>query len=326
MPIVDSAYPGPPHWQVGGHVQTIWPNLMRSVGPVAFRRHRLELDDGDFLDLDFSFSDHTEGLLVIGHGLEGSADRPYVRGMAHYFAARGWAICAINFRSCSGQLNRLRRMYHHGDYPDLHAVAKYLRASHTGRMAYVGFSMGGNIGLNYAGRMPAEAKAHFDTIVAYSSPLYLGDSIAALENPVGRVYSRRFWKALAAKLEAKAAAHDIVGLDVLSRVHDWDAFDRAFSLPLHGYPDEAVPEDFYRDVSPIDHLADVEVPTLVVQALNDPMLGGRCFETAFAKTHPAVTLEQPAQGGHVGFALAGASHTYAEARTYEWVTAESSVR
>ncbi len=320
MPLIESRYAGPPAWQVGGHVQTIWPNVMRHVEPVAFRRERLELADGDFLDLDHSFPNRTEGLLIIGHGLEGSADRAYVRGMARYFAERGWRICAINFRSCSGQLNRLRRMYHHGDYPDLHAVVQHLRRDYAGPMSYVGFSMGGNIGLNYASRMPHEANQYLDTVVAYSSPLYLGDSITALENPVGRVYSRRFWKALAAKLERKSAVHDIAGLDVLSRVHDWDAFDRTFSLPLHGYPPDAVPHDFYRDVSPIDHLSDIEVTTLVVQALNDPMLGGLCYDTAFAKTNTAVTLEHPSEGGHVGFALASKAHTYAESRTFEFVT------
>ena len=319
MPIVESTYPGPPRLQVGGHLQTIVPNVLRRVEPVAFRRERFELPDGDFLDLDHSYPHNHGGLLVIGHGLEGSADRPYVRGMAHYFGRRGWRVCAINFRSCSGQLNRLRRMYHHGDYPDLARVLEHLRQQWTGHLAYVGFSMGGNIGLNYVSRLPDEAATRLDACATFSSPLYLGDSILALENRVGRLYSRRFWKALGAKLEAKSRHHDIAGLDTLARIGDWDAFDRAFSLPLHGYDAEAVPEDFYRDVSPVDHLAQARVPTLIVQALNDPMLGGRCYETAFAKTCPAVTLEHPAQGGHVGFAVAGSRWTWAERRTWEFV-------
>ena len=319
MPVLaESTYPGPPAYQVGGHLQTIWPNLMRRVAPVAYVRERLELDDGDFLDLDHSYPANADGLLVIGHGLEGSADRAYVRGMAHYFGQRGWRTCAINFRSCSGQLNRLRRMYHHGDYPDLHAVCVRLRKTWDGPMAYVGFSMGGNIGLNYASRMAAEAVAHLDSVAAFSSPLYLGDSIAALENPLGRVYSKRFWVALAAKLEAKSGAHDIPNLNVLKTIGDWDAFDRAFSLPLHGYGEGAVPRDFYDDVSPVDHLHQARVPTLIVQALNDPMLGGRCYETAFAKTSDAVTVEHTREGGHVGFAQAGSEWTWAEERTWAW--------
>lgn len=320
MPILASTYPGPPRWQVGGHAQTIYPNLLRRVPPVAFRRERLELDDGDFLDLDHSFTGNTDGLLIVGHGLEGSADRRYARGIAHFFGRRGWRVCAINFRSCSGQLNRLRRMYHHGDYPDLHAVAQHLRRTWAGPMSYVGFSMGGNIGLNYAARMPEAAAAHLDRVAAFSSPLYLGDSIAALDSPVGRVYSRRFWVALAAKLEAKAGTHDIPNLDVLRTIGNWDAFDRAFSLPLHGYEAGAVPRDFYDDVSPVDHLHQAIVPTLIVQALNDPMLGGRCYETAFAKTNDAVTVEHPREGGHVGFAQAGSKWTWAEERTWGWVT------
>ena len=319
MPIIDSSYPGPPAYQVGGHLQTINPNVLRKVEAVAFRRERLELPDGDFLDLDHSFSQNTEGLLIVGHGLEGSADRPYVRGMARYFGARGWRVCAINFRSCSGQLNRLRRMYHHGDYPDLALVVDHLRRHWDGPLAYVGFSMGGNIGLNYVSRMSERADAGLDIAVAYSSPLYLGDSILALNNRVGQIYSRRFWKALGAKLEAKAIHHDIVGLDTLASIGNWEAFDRAFSLPLHGYDENAVPEDFYRDVSPVDHLHLTQVPTLIVQALNDPMLGGRCYETAFAKTCAAVTLEHPANGGHVGFALPGVAETWIERRTWEFV-------
>ena len=228
MPLIDSPYPGPPAYQIGGHLQTILPNLARRVRAVAFRRERLELDDGDFLDLDHSYPAGRGGLLVVGHGLEGSADRPYVRGLVHYFGTRGWRVCAVNFRSCSGELNRLRRMYHHGDYPDLAAVLEHLRRDCDLPTAYVGFSMGGNIGLNLAGRLPEFAAAHLRAVVAYSSPLYLGDSIAALDTPVGRVYSRRFWAALAAKLEAKSRIHDIPNLEVLGRTNDWDAFDRAF--------------------------------------------------------------------------------------------------
>ena len=319
MPVLPSRYPGPPAYQLGGHLQTILPNLARAVPAVAFRRERLELPDGDFLDLDHSYPAGTRGTVVVGHGLEGSADRPYVRGTAHYFGRRGWRVCAINFRSCSGELNRLRRMYHHGDYPDLAAVLAHLQTSRPDPLAYVGFSMGGNIGLNLVGRRPAFAAQHLAAVVAFSSPLYLGDSIAALDRPLGRLYSRRFWDALAAKLEAKAAVHDIPHLDTLRRTRDWDAFDRAFSLPLHGYPAGAVPTDFYDDVSPVDHLDAARVPTLIVQALNDPMLAGRCYETAFAKTNDAVVVEHPREGGHVGFALPRVDYTYAEARAYAFV-------
>ena len=322
MPLVESAYPGPPRWQVGGHLQTIAPNLWRRVDPVAFRRERLELPDGDFLDLDHSYPRGRRGTLVVGHGLEGSADRAYVRGVARYFGARDWRVCAINFRSCSGQLNRLRRMYHHGDYPDLRAVVEHLRRARPREpLAYVGFSMGGNIGLNLAARDPGFAAAELTAVVAYSSPLDLGDSIAALDTRLGRVYSRRFWVALGHKLRAKSRQHDIPALATLAHVGDWDAFDRAFSLPLHGYRADAAPRDFYDDVSPVAHLHRAEAPTLIVQALNDPMLGGRCYATDFARDHARVVVEHPAEGGHVGFAVAGDIHTYAESRAYEFVTA-----
>ena len=320
MPVITSSYPGAPAYQFGGHLQTIFPNVFRKVAPVAFRRERLELSDGDFLDLDFSFLHQNSKILIIGHGLEGSADRPYVRGLAHYFGKRGYGICAINFRSCSGELNRLRRMYHHGDYPDLADVIAYLSTKFSkATLSYVGFSMGGNIGLNLASRMPAFAAEHLRAVATFSSPLSLGDSIKALDNRLGKFYSDRFWKALGAKLMAKAEQHDIANLEVLQKVGDWDAFDRAFSLPLHDYPPEAIPEDFYSDVSPVDHLPDVQVPTLIVQAINDPMLGGRCYDTAFAKTNARITLEHPKEGGHVGFALAGTNETWAERRTFAFV-------
>lgn len=320
MPIIQPKYGGPPLFQRGGHLQTVWPNIFRKVDGVAYARERLELDDGDFLDLDHSYPTGKKGILVIGHGLEGSADRPYVRGMAHYFGERDWQVCAINFRSCSGELNRLRRMYHHGDYPDLEAVGRHLKQRFPDApLAYVGFSMGGNIGLNLVSRRPWAADELFNAVVAYSSPLSLGDSIKALENPIGRVYSRRFWRALGDKLHAKAEQHHIPSLDTLANIGDWGAFDRAFSLPLHGYPEDAVPEDFYRDVSPVYHLEKTRTPTLIVQAINDPMLGGRCYDTAFAKTNNKVFLEHTKQGGHVGFDLPGVPWTYAEKRAFEFV-------
>lgn len=320
MAFITSSYPGAPKYQVGGHLQTIVPNVLRSVEPVAFARERLELSDGDFLDLDYSFPQGSKGILIIGHGLEGSADRPYVRGLARYFGTREFQICAINFRSCSGELNRLRRMYHHGDYPDLAEVVQHLKVKFPAKqLSYVGFSMGGNIGLNLAARMPDFALKNLRAIATFSSPLSLGDSIKALDNRLGKLYSQRFWKALGNKLLAKSDQHEISNLDILQKVGDWDAFDRAFSLPLHNYPPEAVPEDFYRDVSPVDHLVAVKVPTLIVQAINDPMLGGRCYDSAFAKTNSNITLEHPAEGGHVGFALSGTTETWAERRTYEFI-------
>jgi len=321
MPILKSTYGGPPLIQRGGHLQTIWPNIFRSVQAVAYRRERLELADGDFLDLDHSYPTGSKGILVIGHGLEGSAERPYVRGMAHYFGERDWQICAINFRSCSGELNRLRRMYHHGDYPDLLAVGQHLKEEYPDqKLAYVGFSMGGNIVLNLVARRPWAAEELFHSVVAFSSPLSLGDSIKALENPIGRLYSKRFWDSLGAKLKAKAEVHDIPGLDTLAQMGDWDAFDRAFSLPLHGYPEDAVPEDFYNDVSPVSYLEKTQTPTLIVQAINDPMLGGRCYDSAFAKTNDKIFLEHTKQGGHVGFDLPGVPWTWSEKRAYEFVS------
>ena len=324
MPLISSAYAGPPRWQFNGHLQTIAPNVLRQVAPVAYRRHQLELSDGDFLDLDFSFMRGDRGMLIIGHGLEGSADRPYVRGMTRAAAAAGFQVCAINFRSCSGRLNRLARMYHHGDYPDLREVIEFLRKQNDLPLHYVGFSMGGNIGLNLAARDADFAATTLSSVVAFSSPLDLGDSIASLDTTLGKVYSRRFWLALGQKLRAKAAHHPIENLEVLDRLGDWDAFDRAYTLPLHGYDDEAVPRNFYDDVSPVRFLDQVEARTLIVQALNDPMLGGRCYETAFAKTNDNITLEHPAEGGHVGFAERSGRGTYIESRTIEFITSAGS--
>lgn len=310
----------PPIHQIGGHLQTILPNVARKVSPLNYQRQRLELPDGDFLDLDFAYQHNTKGMLIIGHGLEGNSSRVYVRGIAHYFGQRGYAICAINFRSCSGELNRLKRMYHHGDYPDLQNICTYLKQNYgTLPLHYVGFSMGGNIGLNYVSRCSDHARDHLTSVSAYSSPLALGDAIQALDNPMGRMYSNRFRKSIGRKMVEKSSYHDIDHLDQLKGIKDWDTFDRLFSLPLHGYHPDACPQDFYDDVSPIDHLHLVQIPTLIVQAQNDPMLGGRCYDTSPSEKNDLLTFEIPANGGHVGFALAGKSYTYADQRTYDFV-------
>ena len=139
----------PPVWLRSGHLQTVLPSLFRRVDGVAYRRERLELDDGDFLDLDWT-GPESDRVAVVAHGLEGSTDRAYVRGMARELARRGWRVCAWNLRGCSGEPNRLLRAYHSGATEDLDAVVAHVLRDHAA-VAVVGFSLGGNLTLRWLG-------------------------------------------------------------------------------------------------------------------------------------------------------------------------------
>ena len=203
MPIVTSTY-NPPFLLKNGHFSTIFTALTRKIVDFKQKREKLELADGDFLDLDWSFSETpTKKVIILLHGLEGNAQRAYIAGSAKQFNRNGFDACAVNFRSCSGETNRLFRSYHSGATEDLEAVVHHILTTKKYTEIFIkGFSMGGNLALKYLGErtnIPKEIKA----AVAISIPCSLHSSLKQLLMPKNVLYAKRFRKHLVEKLWVK---------------------------------------------------------------------------------------------------------------------------
>lgn len=307
---------------LSGHWQTIIPALFRRV-PVLTRQHeRLELDDGDFLDLQW----HRQGrdkLVILSHGLEGSANATYIQGMARALSADGWDVLAWNCRSCSGEMNRLKRFYHSGVSDDLKAVVDHaLTVHHATEVALIGFSLGGNVTLKYLGEECDRVSKRLIAGVAFSVPCDLASSSKELGKWLNRkLYMRQFISSLIRKVEMKSQSMDL-GLDLsgLSGIKTFKDFDDRFTAPLHGFESA---EDYWERASSRPLLTKIRIPTLLAQAANDPFLAGACFPHEEAKVNPAFQLQVTDSGGHVGFGVGRDSRTWAEERAVAFLVEHS---
>lgn len=298
MPIIPSAYKAP-YYLFNPHLETVVPSVFRKVTGI-YQRERLELTDGDFLDLDW-MQTQRDKLVIISHGLEGNSERHYTKGMASYFFANSWDALAWNCRGCSGEMNRLPRFYHHGATEDLAAVVDHVIKKNYKQIVLVGFSMGGSMTLKYLGERipPKEIKS----AITFSVPCNLGSSAAELDKSKNKFYLNRFLKKLEKKVQAKAKQFPkLLSAKNFETIITFREFDTCYTAPLHGFTDA---DDFYTRASCNPHLENIKLPVLLVNALNDPFLPEACYPIELAKQHPHLHLEMPTRGGHVGFSLTG---------------------
>lgn len=299
MPLLESTYVPPPLF-TNGHLQTIYAGRFRLVGGVQYVRERIDTPDDDFLDLDWVLrAEPTNRVAVLSHGLEGSTDRPYMRGMARALARRGWDVLAWNYRSCSGEPNRQPFFYHSGATYDLAHVVQHAFGRGYEAMALVGYSLGGNLTLKYLGEQGADVDARIQAAVTYSVPCSLADGAAQLEHWSRWIYMQRFLHALHGKIRAKQPHYPEVLDDAdFRRIRSFRDFDDRYTAPLHGFRDA---EDYWQQNSCRPFLPAIRVPTLIVNAADDPFLGTDCFPHDEARANPLLHLEIPEHGGHVGF-------------------------
>jgi len=295
----------PPGWLPGGHAQTIYPYFVRRP-PVTYQRQRLDTPDWDFIDFDWLESVETKDdapLVVLLHGLEGNSGSHYALGLMAHLASLGWRGVVPHFRGCSGEPNRRPRAYHSGDYTEvgwmLHTIRKL--APDVPLFA-AGVSLGGSALLNWLGREEHRAADVLTAAAAVSTPLDLTAAGVAIEQGLNRVYSRHFRTTLVPK--ALAMARRFPGaLDAaaIARVDSMYRFDDVVTAPLHGFTGT---DDYWKRASSKPWLRAVTVPTLVLNARNDPFIPARSLPTR-AEASAAITLEQPEGGGHGGFLGAG---------------------
>ena len=316
MPLLATDY-NPPRLFRNGHLATIYSGLFRRIPGLDYRRERLELPDGDFLDLDWSFAPkQASSAIILLHGLEGDAKRPYMAWSAKHLNASGHDVCAVNFRGCSGVPNRLFRSYHSGATEDLHAVVQHIVESNKYNSLFIkGFSLGGNMCLKYLGesrKLPDMLKA----AIAISVPCELHSSLVELLSAKNWMYARRFRRHLVAKLRIKAAQFpERIGMPDIRRVITLKDFDDIYTSRAHGFEDAL---DYYRQCSSSQFLANIPIPTLLINARNDSFLGPECYPVQEAEQNKNLFLEMPRFGGHVGFFEPGNNY-YTEKRAIKFL-------
>lgn len=297
MPIIQSPYK-PPFLFQQTDISTIYSGKIRKVSGVAQTRERLELADGDFLDIDWSYSaQKTQRCIIILHGLEGSAKRPYVLGTALIFNQNGYDACGMNFRSCSGEPNRLYSSYHSGKTDDLQTLVSHVIAKGYREIVIKGFSMGGNISLMYAATqtIPTEVKC----VVAVSTPCDLKGASDRLLSTRNWVYSERFLITLTQKIKGKAIRFpDKITLSEIKKIRTLKDFDDTYTSKAHNFRDA---DDYYEQCSSLPYLHQIQVPTLLLNARNDSFLSESCFPYSVAEKSSNFYLETPKYGGHVAF-------------------------
>lgn len=296
---MSSAY-RPARWLPGPHAMTIYPALFRPRVPLSSRLERFELPDGDFVDLAWVGDPPPEAPVVaVFHGLEGSLESSYVRGILSVLAAHGWRAVLMHFRGCSGEPNRLPRTYHAGETEDPRAFLRALRARYPeAPLAAIAYSLGGNILLKYLGE--EGAACGLAAAVAVSVPMMLSPCSRRLQRGFSRVYDRWLLHSLKAHTRRKRGGVD-EGLDLsdpaLARNRNLWQFDDRITGPLHGF---AGAEAYYQACSSRPFLRQIGCPTLIIQAKDDPFMSPEVIPRA-DELSPSVRLELSEAGGHVGF-------------------------
>lgn len=298
MPLITSSYKAP-MWIGGKHAQTIIPALFRKVAGVTYLRERIFTPDQDFIDIDWSPKGN-ERLAIISHGLEGSTKQAYVLGMSKRLNIEGWDILAWNFRSCSGEPNLVARLYHAGSTEDLHCVIQHALATKRYKeIILVGYSLGGNITLKYLGDYRETLPKEISRCIVFSVPCDLYACVQELSYGINRIYLNQFLSTLKAKFLYKAKLHPELFSGInFSRIRDLIDFDNSFTAPFCGFKDAL---HYYYECSSKKSIPHIRIPTLLVNAQNDPFLHPACFPIDECQKSRYVYLESPYDGGHQGF-------------------------
>ncbi len=321
MPLIHKSSYQPKSYRLfNGQRQTLAPAFFRKILGVRYNRERLELSDGDFVDLDWIFKKRKR-LAILTHGLEGNTDRYYIKGAAKFFDQKDWDILAWNCRSCSGEMNRKLRLYNHGEIEDIHEIIQHaMQQNDYEQIVLLGYSMGGSISLKYASVYAQKMIAPLTHVLAYSAPTDLKESVKALLEKGNALYRTMFRDRIERKIRIKAKLFPKkINLDKLKKVKTWWDFDRYFSAPVNGFDDV---EEFYHQASAKNFMPQLQIPALLVNAYNDPIIPSTCSPIEMAKHHKYLHLEMPEEGGHVGFMQKNESEfSWMEHRAWEFIHA-----
>jgi predicted alpha/beta-fold hydrolase len=294
----------PPWFLFNAHLETIFPAIFRRININPSGRKRISTPDLDFIDIDY-YHTGTKKTVILCHGLEGSSQKPYIKGMVKVLVDRGFNCIAMNFRGCSGTANNHPYSYHSGATSDLELVVQTTREIfHNTEISLLGFSLGGNLILKYLGERPDTS--FIKKAVAISTPLDLLNSCRKISKPSNRIYTIRFLYYLKKKIKNKAKIFpDKIPLDSLRDIKNLEEFDDKYTAPLHGFKNAM---HYYNSCSSIHFIKNISVPTLLINARNDPFLSAGCYPVGINDTH--ITYDYPVHGGHLGFKLSKPSNGY----------------
>jgi predicted alpha/beta-fold hydrolase len=317
MPLVKSQH-HPKFLFKNGHFSTIYSAKLRPIPVLLQERERLTLADGDFIDIDWSFSKiKTRKVAILLHGLEGNAQRVYMIGQAKQLVLNGWDVAAMNHRGCSGEDNLLYESYNSGRTYDLESLIEFiLKKEQYDEISLIGFSLGGNLVLKYLGErdiLPKEIKKG----IAISAPLNLKGSLQALNKIENILYNRVFINDLRKKYKRKMPRFpEKMNLETYQNIKTLIDFDNLYTAPAHGFNDAF---DYYEKSSSIQFIENIKIPVLILSAKNDSFLSEECYPFSLASKLKNVYLEVPNYGGHVGFHKTN-KEQYSELRTVDFLT------
>jgi uncharacterized protein len=300
MPVIETNFPVNAFLN-NGHLQTIYPYLFRKIPQVELSRKRINLNDGDFLDVDHLHQGSDE-LVVLSHGLEGSSNTGYIRGMAkHLGESHHYDVIAWNMRSCSGEINRKDYFYHGASCGDLNAVLEFALQEHLYKKIHlIGFSLGGNLTAFYASKYGNQKVSQVYSATVFSSPIHLESSIHKLHSTqICNIYSENFLVTMRKKaLEKHKLGLINIDPEQIKNCKKFYEFDDLITAPLHGFKNA---KEYYNEASAINLIHQTKIPTLIVQSKDDPFLTKKCYPLRQAKKNQNLFLEITPTGGHIGF-------------------------
>lgn len=301
MPLIHSKSRISPYWLPNGHFQSIYPALFRHINGIKYFREKIVTPDDDFLNLDWSYAggEEKKPLVVLSHGLEGNSTRQYVTGMVKLLNRHGYDCLAWNFRSCGGEMNKTARFYHSGATEDLDAVIQYAFGKGYEDVRLVGFSLGGNLTLKYLGESGEGIDQRIKGSIVFSVPMDLKACSLSIIEPRNQIYMRRFLNTLKPKVVEKARFFpERISLDNHRLVKTLYDFDDVYTARLHGF-DGA--DHYYAECSSMHFIEPISIPTMIVNAKNDPIVPFSSLPVDALRSHPNVTLLATDDGGHCGF-------------------------
>lgn len=295
------------------HINTCFPTLFRSI-EVRYRRERINTPDLDFLDIDWIKNGNNK-VIVLCHGLEGSSKSKYIQGMAKYFSKRGWDILAMNYRGCSGEINKKIKFYNMGQIEDLEEILK--KTSDYKKVVLAGFSLGGGLILNFLGKSKIIPK-NILCAIAVSAPCDPLGSAKTFLKKENKIYKDYFMKKLKKKILEKSIIYPgKINVDKILKCKTIEEFDDVFTAPQYGYKGAL---DYYDKVSPKKSIPFIKIPTLILMAEDDPIMSKSCYPIKEAKKNKNITLQITKYGGHVGYANLFEEHYWLEERIFEYIS------